>query len=295
MTSRLFDEFFEEVVARRNIGYRLAERGERLSTDDLVEVVRHGPILEALVLDGPLDHRDIEARLDVSRATSHRFTRWLDEEGYLRRVAGGFELTGPGQVVAEEVLRLEYNVSAAHRLAPLLEHVCADHQEFVVEPFAEATVTVADPGDPFRPMRRILDLVADSTTLRGFNATAMVPPGVPEFYDRLFDANAELVGLPASIDTLAAAYPDRIDDLRDSGRLALYARDALPYGLLVLDDCVGIGGYDEDTGTLRVFVDSEDRTAREWAERAFEAYKSDSTPLDDRSTSPTELDLDTVG
>jgi len=269
------------VLARRRIGRRLTERGERLSTDDLVEVVRHGPVLEALFLDGPLDHRDIEDRLDVSRATSHRFTRWLDEEGYLRRAADGYVLSGPGQVVAEEVLRLEYNVAAAHRLAPLLEHICEEHQEFVVEPFAEATVTVADPGDPFRPMRRILDLLDDSETLRGFNATAMVPPGVPEFYDRLFDANAELVCLPSAIESLAAAYPDRIDALRESGRLTLYARDALPYGLLVLDDCVGIGGYDEDTGTLRVFVDSDDRTAREWAERAFEAYRSDSRLLEE--------------
>jgi hypothetical protein len=78
MPSRLFDEFFEEVVARRRIGERLTERGERLSTDALVEVVRHGPVLEALFVDAPLDHRDVEERLGVSRATSHRFTRWLD-------------------------------------------------------------------------------------------------------------------------------------------------------------------------------------------------------------------------
>ncbi|MFC5969767.1 helix-turn-helix transcriptional regulator [Halomarina salina] len=280
MTSQLFDEFFEEVVARRAIGQRLAERGDRLSTDDLVEVVRHGPVLEALFVHAPLDHRDIEAHLGVSRATSHRFTRWLDDEGYARRVAGGYELTGPGQVAAEEVLRLEYNVVAARRLAPLLDSICEDHQEFVVEPFAEATVTVADPDDPFRPLRRILDLVGDSTTLRGFNATAMVPPGVTAFYDRLFGAmDVELIGLPSSIDSLTAAYPDRVEDLRESGQLTLYSREAFPYGLLILDDCVGIGGYDEDTGTLRVFVDSDDRTAREWAERTFEAYRSDSTPL----------------
>ena len=44
--------------------------------DSYLELIRRVPMLEAL-WDGPLDRRALEDRLDISRATSHRFTRWL--------------------------------------------------------------------------------------------------------------------------------------------------------------------------------------------------------------------------
>lgn len=49
----------------------------RPDTDVPLDIVRHGPLLEAL-LERPLDRREIEECLGVSRATSHRFTQRLD-------------------------------------------------------------------------------------------------------------------------------------------------------------------------------------------------------------------------
>jgi len=74
--------------------------------------------LEAL-LEEPLDRGEIEARLDVSRATSHRYTQWLDQQEFVEKVDGRFRLTWRGAVVAEEVLRFEANVRTAHRLTLL--------------------------------------------------------------------------------------------------------------------------------------------------------------------------------
>jgi hypothetical protein len=53
-----------------------------------------------------------------------------------------------------------------------------------------------------------------------------------------------------------------------------------PYGLAIFDDRVGIGGYDEETGLLQVFADTESPIAREWAERVFASVRADSKPID---------------
>jgi hypothetical protein len=248
---------------------------ERLGTDVLLDVVRHGPVLEAL-LGEALDRREIEGRLDVSRATSHRFTRWLDERGLAAKRDGRFHLTGKGQTLAEAVLRFERNVATADRLAPLLDCICDDHQELVVEPFADATVTVASPGDPYRPVRRFQSLLADSQTFRGFNAAHVVPPTSEGFADAFADTDVELISLPDVVETV----PERVRSAVDRGDLRLRTREALPYGLAVFDDRVGIAGYDETTGAMRVFVDTASAYAREWADRTYAAYRSRSDPID---------------
>lgn len=274
-----FDELLRTTMAVRSFGDRTDGAGERLGTDRLVDVVRHGPVLEAL-LDEPLDRREIERRLDVSRATSHRFTRWLDEHGLTEKRDGRFRLTGYGEVVTEELLRFERNVAAAERLAPLLERICEDHKEFVVEPFADATVTVATPEDPYRPVRRFVSLVGSSGTLRGFNTTPMAPFHLEELHRQLFDeTDVELIHSPDAIERLRSRDLDGTSAALRSGRFRLRTREALPYGLVILDDRVGIGGYDEETGAMRAFVDTDAAVAREWAERVYAVYRERSTPL----------------
>lgn len=279
--SPVLEAILENARNRRNLGERLAATDGRLDTDLLGDVVRHGPVLEVL-LDGPLDRREIEERLDVSRATSHRFTRWLDEQGLVEKVDGRFRLTGQGEAVAEEVLRFEANVVTAHRLAPLLDAICDDHREFVVEPFVDATVTIAEPDDPYRPVERFVSLVRASGTFRGFNTTHMAPLALGEFHQEVFEGtDTEIVYLPQVAERLFETYPERASEATERGHLALRTREELPYGLAIFDERVGIGGYDETTGLMEVFVDTDAQVAREWAERVYASVRADSEPLDD--------------
>jgi predicted transcriptional regulator len=279
--SPVLEALLENVRNRRHLGRRLATAGDRVDTDLLGDIVRHGPLLEAL-LEAPLDRREIEERLDVSKATSHRFTRWLAEHGLVEKVDGRFRLTGRGEVVAEEVLRFEANVRTAHRLTPLLDVICEDHREFVVEPFVDATVTVAEPDDPYRPVERFVALARDSTTLRGFNTTHMAPLVLGGFHRRVFEGTeTEIVYLPHIAEKLFEAYPERATEAVERGHLTLRTRESLPYGLAIFDDRVGIGGYDETTGLMRVFVDTDAPIAREWAARVYDSIRADSEPLDD--------------
>jgi len=277
--SPVLEALLENERNRRYLGQRLDAADDRVETTLLGDIVRHGPVLEAL-REAPLDRPEIEARLDVSRATSHRLTQWLDQRGYVEKVDGRFRLTGRGEAVADEVLRFEANVRTVERLAPLLDRICDDHQEFVVEPFVDATVTVAGPDDPHRPVERVLTLLRESETFRGFNTTPMVPPVLGEFHRRLFaDVDAELVYLPSTAETLFETYPERARAAVERGHLTVRTRDAFPYGLALFDDRVGIGGYDEETGALQVFVDTASPIAREWAERVYESIKAGSDPL----------------
>jgi predicted transcriptional regulator len=252
----------------------------RLTTEELVDVVQHRELLELLV-EEPLYREEIQDRLGVSRATSHRFTRWLREHGLAERVDNRYRLTGKGQVYADELLRFGQNLRTATAIAPLLDAVCEHHQEFVVPPFADATVTAATPEDPHRPVARFVALLRDSPSFRGFNTTHMVPPALAEVYDHLFDGiDTELIYLPTVVDSLLEAYPERLRTAVDAGHLELRTREALPYGLAIFDDRVGIAGYDEETGTMRVFVDSDSAIARAWADRVFDTYRRNSDPLD---------------
>ncbi|WP_436922891.1 helix-turn-helix transcriptional regulator [Halosimplex amylolyticum] len=281
--SPVLEALLENERNRQSLGQRLHAAGERVDTDRLGDVVRHGPVLEALRQE-PLDRGEIEERLDVSRATSHRFTRWLDEQGFVEKVDGRFQLTGRGEAVADEVLRFEANVRTVDRMAPLLDSICEDHQEFVVEPFVDATVTVAEPDDPYRPVERFVSLVEGTDTFRGFNTTHMAPLVPGAFHQRVFDrTDTEIIYLPHIVEKLFETYPTQATEAVESGHLTLRTRDELPYGLAIFDERVGIGGYDESTGVMEVFADTDSPIAREWAERVYASVRADSEPLaDDR-------------
>jgi hypothetical protein len=281
---KIIDELLQNALEIQALGLRTESSGERLPTDDLLDVLRHRDLFEELLCTS-LDRRDLEAQLEVSRATSHRFTRWLEEKGYADRVDGVYHLTGEGEVVAEAVIQFERKIRTADRLAPLLDVICDDHRDFVVEPFEDATVTVATPSDPYAPVTRFLTLLRGCERFRGFNTTHMIPPGLADIYgDPFADCEVELIYLPDVVDSLE----QRDDGFRrtlDGDHLKLRTRDALPYGLALFDgenrDRVGIGGYDEETGTMRVFVDTDTAIARAWAERVYGTFRRDSEPLSD--------------
>ncbi|QIQ76288.1 hypothetical protein GL213_07000 [Halogeometricum borinquense] len=68
-------------------------------------------------------------------------------------------------------------------------------------------------------------------------------------------------------------------DSFERGHLQLRTREALPYGLAIFDERVGVGGYDDETGALRVFVDTDTDGARRWAEGVYEMYRQASEPV----------------
>ncbi|WP_254545771.1 helix-turn-helix transcriptional regulator [Halomarina pelagica] len=248
-------------------------------TDWLVGVVRRGPFLAAL-RERPHDRRDLQAALDVSKPTVHRAMRALDDEGLVERSDGRYRLTGAGRIVAERVASLDRAGRAIRRLSPLLALVDPIALDLDVERFADATVTTAGAGAPYRPVRRFMTLVEGTDSLRGFDTTTVAPMHVEGIYERIVDGMETDVVYPSSVvEEILESNPERGAAAVESGNLALSVHEEVPCGLALFDDRVGIGGYDPDTGALRVFVDTDDPDAYAWGESLYERYRTEATPL----------------
>ncbi|MFC5972317.1 helix-turn-helix transcriptional regulator [Halomarina salina] len=240
----------------------------------LVQLVRRSPVLVAL-REGPLDRRDLERRLDVSKPTVLRATGTLRDFGLVERVEGQFRLTAQGDVVATALDRFRRVERAASRLSPFL---ATTDYEVAVEHFADATVTTRKPGDPYRPVRRFMSLVESTDRLRGFDAATIAPGNVDTIYERIVGGMETDICYPEHVvETIVESSPERSTEAAQSGNLTLRVVDSVPCGLALFDDHVGLGGYDPETGALAVFVDTDDEAAYAWGEREFERYREDAT------------------
>lgn len=252
--------------------------------DGYLELLRRAPMLTALD-DGPLDRQALEERLDVSRATSHRFTRWLGDRGLIKRVDGQFRLTEPGRAVTEAVGGFKTAVTTATLLGPALEAVNDADPSIPPVPlqaFADATVTSPEGGDPHGPMTRYVSLVHETETLRGFDTWTIAPTYMAEIQDRILAGmETELIDPLDVVEDVMDNYPERCVQVCVSGYLTIRLHDALPFGLALFDDRIGLAIYDSDTEVLSAFVDTDDPEAREWAEAVYESYEAESVLLED--------------
>lgn len=74
--------------------------------DLLVGLFKRFPVLEAVQADA-LDRAGLERQLDVSKATSYRFTNWLEERALVEESDGEFTLTALGRAITEAVTAFE--------------------------------------------------------------------------------------------------------------------------------------------------------------------------------------------
>lgn len=262
---------FEETV-------RLTLQAAAEDQDLLVEVTRLAPGLQALS-DRPLDRRDLEERIDVSKTTGYRITRSLEERGLIEKSDGTYSLTPTGTEILEVVSRLEANVRLAVRLRPILAVLRETGPPVSLDAFAEATVTTVQ-GYTHGPQRRFLNLLEKTDTLRGFALPTFTPFYLVEILQQLVDGlELEEILRPEFAAQKLAEYPEQAVEICKKSNSTLYLHDDLWYGLALFEDRIGIGVRDADTGTLRAFVDTGSPAARTWAEAVYESYKAEAVHL----------------
>jgi len=256
--------------------------GEEASKGDveyLLAVVKRAEAMAAL-RDEPLTRRELESRLDVSRATVHRLTSALADHGLVERTNAHHELTPLGETVAAELAGFGETVSTARELQPLF--AAADGTPVDVDPelFLDAETTVSTPGTPYAPVRRFVELLDETETVRGFDTTALAPVSAEEVFDVITDGmQTEVIYEPSIIESIVESYPDRSEALLDRDNLTVYVHESLPFGLTLYESRVGVGAYDGRTGTLQLYVDTDDRDALAWGERVYEHYRERAEPL----------------
>ncbi|EMA43618.1 helix-turn-helix transcriptional regulator [Halococcus saccharolyticus] len=255
-----------------------------MNTERLIELIRRAPVLEALREEGMMDRRELEQHLDVSKSTVHRFTRFLLENGLIERAGGEFVLTPLGEVSAEEIAAFDTSIQTAWQLAPVLEVANAHGVDIDLKAFADATVTIAAPGNPYRPVNRFMSLVSETDSLRGLDPASINPLHMDDIYQRIVDGmETEAVFPPAVIENILTSNPERAKTAFESGNLTLRVHDDLPFGLTLCDNRIGVGIYDEDTGLLRTYADTDAPAAHEWAEAVYTTYRDEATPFTDHA------------
>ncbi|MFW5959116.1 MAG: helix-turn-helix transcriptional regulator [Natronomonas sp.] len=247
--------------------------------DLLIEVVRRAPMIKALQ-EEPLDRRELEQHLEISKSTAHRNTTLLAERGLVERLDGEYQLTEFGEAVADAVATFETDMRTTVRLAPLLDAVAGIQPRCPINAFSDATVTPADRGDPFGPLARFVSLVKETDTLQMFDSYAVAPTYMNEIHGRVLDGlETKVIERPDVVEDIIENYPKKCVELCASEFLTMRLHDELPFGLVILDSRIGVGVRDPDTDAPRAFVDTDDPKTRAWAETLFESYWSDATRL----------------
>lgn len=246
--------------------------------DDIAYLTRsehRAPTLIALTVR-PRSRSELWEMTGVSESTVRRTLSefeardWVDRDGYQ------YDVTQLGAFVASAMADVIDRVETEQKLRNVWRLLPDEDSGFTMDMCADATVTVATPEDPSRPISRFCSLSEESDRLRftGLDV-AMIDACKNELCERIVDGmETELINHPRVADYIRTHCLDLFSDALESGNLDVRLHDDLPsYGVSIFDDRIAITGYDPEGVSVRVLVDTDATAAREWAESTFTAHR----------------------
>lgn len=237
------------------------------------EVIKRAPLLDAL-RDGPAEASELERRLSMSRSTIHRATRSFVEWGLLTKTDGVFQLTNFGHVVADRVAGFRAQLDAAAQLESYLNTVESPPLGLPLEQLGDATITNPKAGMAHVGVKRLTDLMADSTSLRMFSSVVS-----PIYVDLCYREALNGMEIAAIFDRrvvelLFSEYGSKSREAAREGQFEVRIHDDCPFELFLFDDCVGITAHDE-SGNPCSFLESTNPEVIAWGEQLYERYESE--------------------
>ncbi|WP_435117904.1 helix-turn-helix transcriptional regulator [Halolamina sp. C58] len=231
--------------------------------------------------EGNATRSDIQDALGVSRSTAFRVVNTFESLGLISRQNGTYELTPFGDVVHSETSRAIGTIRIARSLSPLLDALEETEEPIEIRAFDDATVTELEPGDPYKPMRRFLSLTEETSCIREFTPTTPDPAYQNTLYDRVRDDLWVAVLYPPSVvDQLRQEGDSEFERAREEGEFHVRVSDPPAFRLVVTDERVYVGGYNDDASFLQLVVDTANPDVQEWATRCFESQWKRGTPFD---------------
>ena len=257
--------------------------------DDLAYLARaehRAPSLVALTAR-PRSRSELWEMAGVSASTIRRTLREFEDRGWIRRNDYRYEATQLGAFVATAVADLLERLETERQLREVWEWLPGQDSGFSIEMCVDSEVSVATADDPYRPVNRFTSLFRDADEFRFVGIdVALLEPCKDELCGHIIDGlQAEFINRPGVVTYIRSTNPEQFSDALESGNLSVQLHDDLPaYGVGLFPDRVAVAGYDPDSVTVRVLVDTAEPAAREWAESVYERY---------RRTTPT-IPLETV-
>lgn len=250
--------------------------------DEIEFLVRSEHRVEALdaLAERPRSRDDLRALTGASSSTIGRTLHEFEVRGWIRRDGRQHRATSDGLFVAGEVTTLLDRIETRQRLRDVARWLPAEKLGISMESFADAVVTVADDDDPYEPVRRYDELIADAGTMRAFGTATLKSANAGTLYRNVREGmTTEIIYPPPIVEAILEWSPTAAKKGLEGGNLTILMHDALPCGLTLFDDRVALTGYDPDTGMLRAVVDTNSPEAREWAEALYESYRDEARPL----------------
>lgn len=257
----------------------MSNQRELQASADFVNVaMQRGELLELLAAESR-NAQALAEQLDASRSTVHRVTETLEEFGLVEKPDESFAVTGLGAVVAEEVAELRTNLEIADRLEPFLNTVDTDRVDVPLECFAEARVTAPQQRQAHVGVKRIIELIEGTDSLRMFSS--IISPLYVDVARReiLEGTEIEVVFDREVVEIIASRHVDEARDALETGRFHVLAGEGVPFELFLFDDRMGMAAHD-GSGIARAFVESSSPEAREWAESLYREYADAADTID---------------
>ena len=244
---------------------------EAADVDGLVEVVKRLRLFEVLD-DGPQNLRQLDASLETSRSTIHRTTQSFIDQGLLSKSDETFELTGLGELVEDELASFRTRIDSLRRLEPFLNTVDLTALDIPIEHFDDATVVSPTAGQPHVGVRRIIDGIEASESIRMFSSI-ISPIYVGAAKREMLDGTEITVVFDADLmDIIVSEYYAEALEALETGNFEVYLHGGVPFELFIFDDAMGMAAHDEN-GITRAFVETDSPAAIEWAESLYQAYE----------------------
>lgn len=239
-------------------------------SDFVTEVVARGELL-SLLREQPRTGPTLAKHANVSRSTVHRVTETLQELGLVDKPDERFYLTGLGRLVAAEFEQFRRRVETARRLEPFLNTVDPSAVDVPLESFADVTVTAPRPRQAHVGVKRIIELIERSDSLRMFSSI-ISPLYVDAALAEMLDGMEITVLFDAEVmDIVGTRFAEEARRAFETGRFHVAVVEEVPFELFLFDDRMGMAAHD-DAAVARAFVESRAPEARAWAEELFEEY-----------------------
>lgn len=245
--------------------------------DDIAYLARsehRAPTLVA-VAARPRSRSELWEMTGVSSSTIRRTLGEFEDRNWIRRDGYRFTITPLGAFVATAVADLIERVELESQLRDIWQVLPGEDTGFTIEMCANAVVTVAEPENPYAPINRFQTLLEDTDTVRILGSSlALLEPCREDFCGRVIDGmQADIVDPPSAATYIRTTYPDLSSRTLESGNLTIHLHDDLPgYSVAIFDDRVAIIGHEPGSETVRVLVDTDNASARDWAMETFDRY-----------------------
>lgn len=234
------------------------------------------PTLVALT-ERPRSRSELCELTGVSSSTMRRTLDEFDDRLWVRKDEYQYVATRLGEVIASGIKDLIERVETERKLRHVWHWLPDTISELPFETWSELTITVAEPDAPYRPARRFESLLREATTVRFLRPEVALMDLCFDLLYRLVIEGADmtLIDRPECHTYFLSTYPDRSWEMVQRDNFTVLEHDDLPqYGVGLLDACVTISCYEQGSGTVHALIDTDTPAVREWAEAAYETYRS---------------------